>query len=82
MLRVELLRLARAGAEARLAELQREVASIYASFPDLRRGRASAAKGRQPALKKRRRRQWTAAQRRAVAVRMKKYWANRRAGKG
>ena len=84
MLRAELLRLARAGAEARVSELQREISSLYASFPDLRRriggGRRKSALGRRPAVK-RRRRQWTAAQRRAVALRMRRYWANRKAGK-
>jgi len=79
MVRAELLRLARAGAEARVAELQREIGSIYAAFPDLRRRRApTQSGGRQTARK---RRVWTAAERKAVAVRMRKYWAARKAAK-
>jgi hypothetical protein len=38
MTRSELRRLARIGAQARLDALQREVATIYAVFPDLRSG--------------------------------------------
>jgi hypothetical protein len=80
--RRELLALARTGASARLSELQREMTEIYAAFPDLRRGRR-----RQPARlarrarTARRRRGWTAAQRKAVSERMRKYWAHRKAGK-
>ena len=86
--RTDLLRLARSGAEARVTELRRELETIYRSFPDLRRrggGRASArGNGAAPRGRasrgSRKRRGWTAAQRRAVAERMKRYWAARRAG--
>jgi len=87
--REELKRLARLGAQARLEELRREEAAIRAAFPDLsggaRRGRRP---GRSPAQAnaasgggRRRRRGMSAAQRRAVSERMKKYWAERRKAK-
>jgi hypothetical protein len=86
--RSDLIRLARAGAVARVGELRRELETLYRSFPDLRRGRLSATRGGNGAAASgggasagRRRRSWSAAQRRAVAVRMKKYWAARRAQK-
>jgi len=64
------------GAQARVEELQQELASIYRAFPGLRRGgRAAAASGDRPA---RRRKPMTPAQKREVSRRMKKYWAERR----
>jgi hypothetical protein len=86
--RDELQRLARLGAKARLEELRREEAAIRQAFPDLFRGGrrvrgASAAAnadgdGRR---RRRRRRGMSAAARKAVSVRMKKYWADRRKAK-
>jgi hypothetical protein len=89
--RDELRRLARLGAIRRLEELRREEASIRAAFPDLgsssttgRRGRGrppraaqgdGAAQGR---TRKRRGRKMSAAERKAVSERMRKYWAERR----
>lgn len=79
---------ARMGAQIRLAELRAEIADIERTFPDLapRRGL-----GRRPAVansddgqtqpvarKRRARKPVTAAQRKAVGERMKKYWAARR----
>lgn len=83
MRRDELLRFARSGAEARLQELRREIESIYATFPDLRsstgaRRRVSGVKVR---ARRARRQSWTAAQRKAVSDRMRKYWATRKAAK-
>jgi hypothetical protein len=72
--RAELVRLARLGAEARLVSLERERAEILRSFPDLKNGSAS----RTAAPGPRRRPQMSAAARRAVSIRMKKYWASRR----
>lgn len=96
---------ARRGAETRIAELNRELETIYGAFPDLRparRGRPAASKvvvnheeqftGRRPgraaaatatsaeagARKTRRRRKMTAAERKAVGERMRKYWAARK----
>jgi hypothetical protein len=86
---------ARRGAAARVEELNSELATIYNQFPDLRRGRgptrgrvgrpAAAAVGDRDGdgqtRTRRRRTAMTAAQRRAVSLRMKKYWAQRRKGK-
>ncbi len=89
----ELNRLARLGAQARLEELQQEAAAIRAAFPDLfgaaragRRGRkaraAAAPSGSAKAGRKTRRRsQMSAAARKAVSERMRKYWAARRKAK-
>ena len=84
--RDELRRLARLGALSRLAELHQEEANIRAAFPDLFRGgrpktakAAVAAEAAAPAKKRaRRRRKMSAAEKRAVSERMKKYWAERR----
>ena len=77
--------LARRGAIARLAELQAEQAAILKAFPDLRgAGRAAVAYTDDattalPGGRRRRRRGMSAAQKKAVSVRMKAYWAKRRA---
>jgi hypothetical protein len=75
-----LQQLARLGAKARLGELRSEEAAIRRAFPDLfgGRGRQSSADGAEP----RRRRGMSAAARKAVSARMKKYWAARRKAKG
>jgi hypothetical protein len=79
----ELRRLAQIGAQARLAELESERANLLSVFPGLRRthGRAAAAPSTATPVTKRRRRRsnMSAAGRKAVSERMKKYWANRRA---
>ena len=72
--REQLQRLARVGAQARLAELRAEEAAIHRAFPGL------ATKA--PAAKVRRRSRMSAAARTAVSERMKKYWAERRNAKG
>jgi hypothetical protein len=74
--RAELLKLAKAGAATRVQQLREEIAAIYRSFPDLRNSAGasvSSAEPRQPG-----RRNWTAAQRKAAAERMRKYWAAKR----
>jgi hypothetical protein len=65
------------GAQARVQELQQELTAIYRAFPGLRRGGrpATAAPSARPV---RRRKPMTAAQKREVSRRMKKYWAERR----
>jgi hypothetical protein len=80
-----LRRLAQLGARARLEELRREEAAIRRAFPDLfgrRRGRPKNSAPEGGAAKrgprKRRRGRMSAAARRAVSQRMKKYWADRR----
>ncbi len=74
----ELLKLARAGASARVAELQAEIEAIYRQFPEVSKGGRAAGPRvrRRPGL-----RGWTAAQRREAAERMRKYWAARKSGK-
>jgi hypothetical protein len=73
--RDELQRLARLGARSRLEEIRREEAAIRRTFPDLfGRGR-----GRQAGVAPgRRRRGMSAAARKAVSIRMRRYWAKRR----
>jgi hypothetical protein len=89
-------RLARLGAMARLQQLESEEAAIRAAFPELF-GRAggqgrrvsagtdsqdTAAPGRKRARKRRRNRSAMSAEaRKAVSVRMRKYWAERRKAK-
>jgi hypothetical protein len=82
-----ILELARKGAQHRVEELQAELAALRRDFPGLaeRAGAAiGTAVGRTEADVKRtvaRGRRMSAAARRAVSERMKKYWAARRAGK-
>jgi hypothetical protein len=73
----EFARLARAGAQARLDELEHEREAILRAFPDL--GRATPV-APTPLRVKRKRPQMTDAQRKAVGERMRKYWAERRKG--
>jgi hypothetical protein len=68
---------ARRGAEARISELTQELAAIYRAFPGLRRGAAPAPRAETGGAI-RRRKPMTAAQKREVSRRMKKYWAERR----
>src|SRR5581483_634402 len=86
-----ILELARKGAEARLRELVDEARKLVSSFPHLRdsfdadelpikfRLRSAAERPERRAV--RRRAKWSAAQRKAVSARMKKYWAARRRAK-
>ena len=86
----DIRRYALAGAQARLAEISQELESIRRAFPELRENGSSGARTRrsavtgdeEPATTRARRRRSTmsAAQRKAVGERMKKYWAARRAG--
>jgi hypothetical protein len=73
----ELQRLARFGAAARLAELQRERAALLRLFPGLRAADGADAAGASAP----RRRGMSAAARKAVSVRMTRYWAARRKAK-
>ena len=84
----ELRRYAVLGAETRLLALTEEVAAIHRVFPELRNGgrpdlrnaseNGSSAGGTQARDKGRRKGGMSAAQRRAVSERMRKYWAGRR----
>jgi hypothetical protein len=82
--KAELTRLARLGAQARLAELEAERRVILRAFPDLtvaapRPGVASGTATTAPPKKKaRKRRKMTAAEKKAVSERMKKFWAARK----
>lgn len=82
------------GAEARARQLTDELEQIYQAFPELRRG--TAGRGRRAAGARtarvsagaaaaggarRRRKPMTAAQKKAVSERMRKYWAERRKAK-
>ncbi len=73
--RNDLKNLARLGATARLQELRQEEAAIRRAFPDLfsKAATPSAAAGG-----RRRRSRMSAAARKAVSDRMKKYWAVRK----
>ena len=77
---IDMRDLAFRGAAARLSELRGEIASLLAAFPSLRRGNAGAAARNSGAVagRRRKRSRMSAAQRRAVSVRMKAYWASRR----
>ena len=78
----EFRRYALLGAEARLLQIDKETASIYQAFPELRKqAGAQDAQKRTPdaaAGRGRRRGGMSAAQREAVRERMKRYWAQRR----
>ena len=83
---VDLQALARLGAQARIAELIAEIDAILKAFPEL--GRAAARPGRQniqaevkPAVRRRKRFTMSAAARKVVSERMKRYWAERRKAK-
>ena len=81
MAKFDLREYARQGAQARAVELQSELAEIYRAFPDLRNaaiGRRGGAAVLPTGKRGRRRKGMTAAQRKAVSARMKKYWAARR----
>ena len=81
-------KLARIGAAARLAELEREIASLRKVFPGLKAASPDAAPAAAaPALparltarasKRGRKKPMSAAERKAVSERMKRYWADRR----
>jgi uncharacterized membrane protein YqiK len=82
----DILQWARRGAEARWHELQAEVASLVKSFPHLaaisrraqRRIGKVAREVSDTLAPKRKRSTMSAAQKKAVSARMKKYWAERR----
>jgi hypothetical protein len=79
----QLRRLARLGAIARLEQLKQEEAAIRAEFPELfGRGRRAAVTDVVKPGRRRGRRKMSSAARKAVSERMRKYWAERRKGKG
>ena len=74
--REQLLHLARLGASQRLQELREERRAIQALI-----GADRAASSESATPRRRRKRSMSAAARKAVSERMKKYWAGRRAGR-
>lgn len=85
MAKLDLKEYARLGAQARVDQLHAELTEIYRAFPGLRArgGRtaavpAGAAARATAAPRKRKKRTMTAAQKREVSQRMKRYWAARR----
>jgi hypothetical protein len=77
--RQELLNLARAGAEARIAQLEAEIAKIRATFGSVANGRA---RHEGPtAVAKLRKRRMSAAGRKRIADAARRRWANWRAEK-
>ena len=71
--------LARSGAEALLKNLRAEIVAIERTFPELAESRAAVKRSLKTASK--RGRKMSAAARKAVSARMKKYWAERRKAK-
>ena len=78
--RAELHRYARAGAQARIHELQEELSRLQRLFPANGNGATTTAESA-PTGARRRRRRMSAAARKAVSVRMRAYWKARRAEK-
>ena len=83
----ELRALALVGARARLMTLRTEIASLVRLFPELGRGNQLKAGGETAGVRKRskkpgRKHPMSAAERKAVSERMRKYWAERRAARG
>jgi hypothetical protein len=74
------------GAEQRLAEIAEEARAIFRAFPELRArgrgfdGRPADSRAESPRARRtaRKRAPMSAAARKAVGARMKKYWADRR----
>lgn len=73
--------LARSGAEAMLKQLRAEVIAIERTFPELALARKRQAVRKAIQKARARVRTMTAAERKAVSDRMKKYWAERRKAK-
>ena len=84
--RAQLRQWAVRGAEQRLQEIASEAAAIYQAFPELRdrakRRVATAMVVTAARARRRGRANMSAAQRKAVSERMRKYWAARREGAG
>lgn len=78
----QLREFARLGAQARLAQLDAEIAAIKTAYPELARSRGPAGRAARRAAaptKRRRRYRMSPEARKAAAERMRKYWADRRA---
>ena len=66
------------GARARFAALQTEMASLVATFPELAKAGGTKAAAAAPGRKRGRKKPMSAAEKKAVSDRMRKYWAERR----
>jgi hypothetical protein len=76
--REQLNQLAKLGASVRLGEINRERDALNTIVNGATRASTSQSSSTER-VTRRRRPNWTAAQRKAVSARMKKYWAKRRA---
>ncbi len=74
----KLRELARAGAEATLKNLRAEIVAIERTFPELRLARTRRAVRQTVNRAAKQTRRMSAAARKAVSQRMKRYWAERR----
>ena len=74
----QLLKLARAGAETMVKQLRAEIIAIERTFPELALAPQRRALRRAIATAETKTRRMSAAARKAVSLRMKKYWAERR----
>jgi hypothetical protein len=79
--RDQLVKLARAGAETMLKQLRAEIIAIERTFPELALAPQRRALRRAIATAETKTRRMSAAARKAVSLRMKKYWAERRKAK-
>ena len=73
--------LAQAGAETALKQLRAEIIAIERTFPELKLPETRRTVARSIKRARQRGRQMSAAARKAVSARMKKYWAERRKAK-
>ena len=64
----------RVGAESRLSQIQEEIEAIYSAFPELRKGRVTAAAAPAPG-----KRAFSRKGKQAISDGMRKYWARRKA---
>jgi hypothetical protein len=79
--RAQLVKLARTGAETMLKQLRAEIIAIERTFPELALAPQRRALRRAIATAETKTRRMSAAARKAVSLRMKKYWAERRKAK-
>jgi hypothetical protein len=74
----QLREMARQGAAETLKRLRAEIVAIERTFPELKLGQARRAVRRATAQGRKRTRTMSAAARKAVSERMRKYWAERK----
>ena len=88
----EINKLARIGAAAKLAELERDIVALRRAFPGLKPAASARGAGGEAAFepktkltarvsKRGHRKPMSAAERKAVSERMKRYWEDKRKGK-